>query len=458
MSRKRSSYLEELPDEYESHRGRRRHSVDSLQTFLEPPRSSRSRRHKVLGSYAEDYSSSEDLVTIQPSRTSVRSKKVIIDDTFENNDQSHKSSSSLRRSSRARSADTTSFYENVVQSHPKRGDVEIAPGKRRSARLSVEEDAENKEGDGHEEDKSESESEEEEVEDGGTGRKYSFRNRALTKRETMNVSRLGGDGGGLSQSNFVSSSSHERNTRNAIGGDGRNYRETPRLYLGGKILTGKSSSHNHSSRRHHRSSHRRRHFDSSSESSSSDDDRRRNKRHSHSGFEDEDFQFRNHENQRLTEERNSIQPINANGNAGLGGSLMDRASKRDLSRADVTPLGVESSVGFDSIGGLDKHIMALKEMVVLPLLYPDVFQRFNTQPPRGVLFVGPPGTGKTLTARALANSLSASGGPDVQKGQKVAFFMRKGADCLSKWVGEGERQLRLLFEQVKYDCSFVLRS
>jgi SpoVK/Ycf46/Vps4 family AAA+-type ATPase len=51
------------------------------------------------------------------------------------------------------------------------------------------------------------------------------------------------------------------------------------------------------------------------------------------------------------------------------------------------------------------------------------------------------GTGKTLVARCLANECS-------QKDRRVAFFMRKGADCLSKWVGESERQLRLLFDQV----------
>lgn len=57
------------------------------------------------------------------------------------------------------------------------------------------------------------------------------------------------------------------------------------------------------------------------------------------------------------------------------------------------------------------------------------------------------GTGKTLVARALANECS--------KGDKrVAFFMRKGADCLSKWVGESERQLRLLFDQVSHSCFF----
>ncbi|XP_074468551.1 ATPase family AAA domain-containing protein 2-like isoform X4 [Sebastes fasciatus] len=108
--------------------------------------------------------------------------------------------------------------------------------------------------------------------------------------------------------------------------------------------------------------------------------------------------------------------------------------------ADIDPMAIDQSVGFDSIGGLSGHISALKEMVVFPLLYPEVFDNFKIQPPRGCLFYGPPGTGKTLVARVLANECS-------HGNRKVAFFMRKGADCLSKWVGESERQLRLLFEQ-----------
>ncbi|XP_077937141.1 ATPase family AAA domain-containing protein 2-like [Gasterosteus aculeatus] len=103
--------------------------------------------------------------------------------------------------------------------------------------------------------------------------------------------------------------------------------------------------------------------------------------------------------------------------------------------ADIDP-----AVGFDSIGGLAGHILALKEMVVFPLLYPEVFDNFKIQPPRGCLFYGPPGTGKTLVARALASECS-------HGNRKVSFFMRKGADCLCKWVGESERQLQLLFEQ-----------
>lgn len=110
--------------------------------------------------------------------------------------------------------------------------------------------------------------------------------------------------------------------------------------------------------------------------------------------------------------------------------------------ADADPLGVDPNVNFDGVGGLDNHINQLKEMVALPLLYPEVFQRFHVTPPRGVLFHGPPGTGKTLLARALASSVSS-------QGRKVTFYMRKGADALSKWVGEAEKQLRLLFEEAR---------
>jgi SpoVK/Ycf46/Vps4 family AAA+-type ATPase len=110
--------------------------------------------------------------------------------------------------------------------------------------------------------------------------------------------------------------------------------------------------------------------------------------------------------------------------------------------ADADPLGVDQNVNFDSVGGLQDHIDHLKEMVSLPLLYPEIFTRFHIVPPRGVLFHGPPGTGKTLLARALASSVSS-------QGRKVTFYMRKGADALSKWVGEAEKQLRLLFEEAR---------
>lgn len=129
--------------------------------------------------------------------------------------------------------------------------------------------------------------------------------------------------------------------------------------------------------------------------------------------------------------------------ANLAGTPANLGKIKDKSAlADADPLGVDPNVNFDSVGGLQGHIDQLKEMVALPLLYPEVFQRFHVTPPRGVLFHGPPGTGKTLLARALASSVSS-------QGRKVTFYMRKGADALSKWVGEAERQLRLLFEEAR---------
>ncbi|PFH47155.1 hypothetical protein AMATHDRAFT_77336 [Amanita thiersii Skay4041] len=145
-----------------------------------------------------------------------------------------------------------------------------------------------------------------------------------------------------------------------------------------------------------------------------------------------------------------IAPLGSGMAAGglMPGDLATSGTPSNLGRigeaalADADPLGVNMGVTFDEVGGLDEHIHSLKEMTLLPLLYPEVFQRFNVTPPRGVLFHGPPGTGKTLMARALAASCRSNG-------KQISFFMRKGADCLSKWVGEAERQLRLLFEEAK---------
>ncbi|PRP81474.1 ATPase family AAA domain-containing protein 2 [Planoprotostelium fungivorum] len=123
---------------------------------------------------------------------------------------------------------------------------------------------------------------------------------------------------------------------------------------------------------------------------------------------------------------------------GMPQPINRKADAKD--KADVDPMSIDPSVTWDSVGGLDQHIQQLKEMIAFPLLYPEVYERFQVTPPRGVLFYGPPGTGKTLVARALANMCSTAAQP-------VAFFMRKGADCLSKWVGEAERQLRLLFQR-----------
>ncbi|KAK1969520.1 ATPase [Colletotrichum sublineola] len=130
------------------------------------------------------------------------------------------------------------------------------------------------------------------------------------------------------------------------------------------------------------------------------------------------------------------------GDTGVGATPNVGKIKNQKALADADPLGVDLTVDFNHVGGLQGHIDQLKEMVQLPLLYPELFQKFHVTPPRGVLFHGPPGTGKTLLARALANSVGIGG-------RKITFYMRKGADALSKWVGEAEKQLRLLFEEAR---------
>ncbi|XP_008549575.1 ATPase family AAA domain-containing protein 2B isoform X2 [Microplitis demolitor] len=81
-------------------------------------------------------------------------------------------------------------------------------------------------------------------------------------------------------------------------------------------------------------------------------------------------------------------------------------------------------------------------MVLFPLVYGELYSKFNLKPPRGLLFYGPPGTGKTLVASALAIECSSSE-------RKVSFIFRKGSDCLSKYVGESEKKLRKIFQSAQ---------
>lgn len=74
----------------------------------------------------------------------------------------------------------------------------------------------------------------------------------------------------------------------------------------------------------------------------------------------------------------------------LGGPKQPSEQKTGL-LADVAPLSLDQTVRFDNIGGLDRHVSSLKEMIIFPLLYPEIFAKFGVSPPKGVLFHGPPG-------------------------------------------------------------------
>lgn len=94
-------------------------------------------------------------------------------------------------------------------------------------------------------------------------------------------------------------------------------------------------------------------------------------------------------------------------------------------------------VSFKDVGGLQKQINELKEVVELPLLRPDLFKGVGIEPPKGVLLIGPPGCGKTLLAKAVANSTEAT------------FLRMVGSELVQKYIGEGSRMVRELFQLAK---------
>ena len=91
-------------------------------------------------------------------------------------------------------------------------------------------------------------------------------------------------------------------------------------------------------------------------------------------------------------------------------------------------------ITYAEIGGLEPQILELKEAVEDPLLKPDLYRKVGIEPPKGVLLVGPPGTGKTLLAKAVANRTKAS------------FIRFVGSELVQKYIGEGARLVRELFE------------
>ncbi|OPY51229.1 MAG: Proteasome-activating nucleotidase [Methanosaeta sp. PtaU1.Bin060] len=94
-------------------------------------------------------------------------------------------------------------------------------------------------------------------------------------------------------------------------------------------------------------------------------------------------------------------------------------------------------VQFDQIGGLDMQISEIREIVELPLKRPDLFTAVGIEPPKGVLLHGPPGTGKTILAKAVAHSTEAT------------FLRVVGSEFVQKYIGEGARLVRELFELAK---------
>ncbi len=101
-------------------------------------------------------------------------------------------------------------------------------------------------------------------------------------------------------------------------------------------------------------------------------------------------------------------------------------------------------VHYEDIGGLKTEIQKIREMVELPIRYPELFERLGIEPPRGVLLYGSPGTGKTLLAKAVANESDAH------------FIDISGPELVSKFVGESEEKLREIFNEAKEKAPTII--
>ncbi len=101
-------------------------------------------------------------------------------------------------------------------------------------------------------------------------------------------------------------------------------------------------------------------------------------------------------------------------------------------------------VTYEDIGGLKNVIQKIRELVELPLRYPELFKKLGVEPPKGILLYGPPGCGKTLLAKAVANEADAY------------FIAINGPEIMSKYYGESEQRLREIFEQAKKNAPAII--
>lgn len=114
---------------------------------------------------------------------------------------------------------------------------------------------------------------------------------------------------------------------------------------------------------------------------------------------------------------------------------IDENTEVELRAEFEDPSHGRAVVNYDDVGGMEETIRALREMVELPLRYPELFIRLGVEPPKGVLLHGPPGTGKTRLAQAVANESDAT------------FFTINGPEIMGSGYGESEKRLREVFEE-----------
>jgi proteasome-associated ATPase len=129
------------------------------------------------------------------------------------------------------------------------------------------------------------------------------------------------------------------------------------------------------------------------------------------------------------------------------GLLLER-----LPRPEVEELVLEEvpDVSYADVGGLDDQIEAITDAVELPFIHRALFEEYKLPAPKGILLYGPPGCGKTLIAKAVANSLAHKVSEVTGDKNARSYFLNiKGPELLNKYVGETERQIRLVFQRAR---------
>jgi proteasome-associated ATPase len=123
-----------------------------------------------------------------------------------------------------------------------------------------------------------------------------------------------------------------------------------------------------------------------------------------------------------------------------------------IPKAEVEQLVLEQvpDITYDQIGGLGDQVEAIRDAVELPYLHADLFVEHELRAPKGILLYGPPGCGKTMIAKAVANSLAQRVAEKTGRDDVRSYFLNvKGPELLNKYVGETERQIRLIFQRAR---------
>ncbi len=115
--------------------------------------------------------------------------------------------------------------------------------------------------------------------------------------------------------------------------------------------------------------------------------------------------------------------------------LSEKVAKDEFQIPEVT---------YKDLGGLSNEVEKIREMIEIPINYPEVFGRMGIEPPKGVLLYGPPGTGKTMLVRAIANESNAN------------FIKINGSEIMSKWFGESEKKLRDIFDEARKNAPAII--